>query len=279
MRKQDFINILKHESIDYKVKAYNDIISVLGDGYRNVFLTKLRSLPENVQFNNGGYVYLLSLKSLPESTQFNNSTYTYLYQLKFLPENTLFNNGGAVFLPLLEYLPKSTLFNNGGSIELKSLKSLPINFQFNNGGTVNLNSLKSLPENIQFNNGGSVYLGSLTSVPKSAQFNNGGTVYLKGNLFIPKNMNVNPFISKSIPKRKNEVKINTEVKDLYKILSKFFEYNYPVYSGSSITCLECKSEYWLTGREFKANIDNGLKKVFIHKSSCMTHDKLMKEIN
>ena len=66
---------------------------------------------------------------------------------------------------------------------------------------------------------------------------------------------------------------------LHKILSKFFEYNYPVYSGSAVVCLECKSEYWLSGPEFKDNTNDGFSRIFIHKSDCLTHDRLMKEIN
>ena len=65
----------------------------------------------------------------------------------------------------------------------------------------------------------------------------------------------------------------------HKILLKFFNDNYPVYSGTSIVCIECGNESWLSGQEFKDNIDDGLNNVFIHKSSCKTHDKLMKEFN
>ena len=162
----------------------------------------------------------------------------------------------------------SVLGNINLNVYLKSIESLPENTQFNNGGSVYLYSLKSLSENIWFNNIGNVNLRLLTSLPENPLFNNGGYVYLNGKKLEPKE-----YVFPVGNKRKNEVK------DLYKILLKFFEYNYPVYSGSSIICKECESEYWLTGQEFKANIDNGLRKVFIHKSTCMTHDKLMKELN
>ena len=66
---------------------------------------------------------------------------------------------------------------------------------------------------------------------------------------------------------------------LHKIVSKFFEYNYPIYSGSYVICLECKSEDWFSGPEFRSNIRDGFDRIFTHKSTCGTHDKLMKLIN
>ena len=246
MKASDFIDILTKKYIVFKIDTTNYIITVLG---KSIFLNSLESLPENVHFNNRGNINLDSLKSLPK--------------------NIKFNNDGDVYLESLTSLLENTRFNNGRNVYLKSLKLLPKNVQFNNGGYVYLSSLTSLPKSTQFNNGRSVYLYSLESTPENFQFNNGGAIILKNNILKSKE----PVSPAGKPKRKNEVE------NLYKILLKFFEYNYPVYSGSSITCLECKSEYWLSGKEFKADIDNGLRKVFIHKSTCMTHDKLMKELN
>ena len=114
MKRSIFIKILREEYILHEIK--DDIISVLGNECGNVHLRSLKSLPENVHFNNYGAIGLDSLTSLPKNTQF--------------------NNGGSVFLRSLKYLPENTQFNNGGGINLNSLESIPENFQFNNGGFI-----------------------------------------------------------------------------------------------------------------------------------------------
>ncbi|MCK9542649.1 MAG: DUF6166 domain-containing protein, partial [Novosphingobium sp.] len=151
----------------------------------------LTQLPENIQFNNNGYVYLPSLTQLPENIQFNNKGYVSLDSLTQLPENIQFNNGGSIYLDSLTQLPENIQFNNEGSISLNSLTQLPENIQFNNEGYVSLDSLTQLPENIQFNNEGYVSLDSLTQLPENIQFNNKGDVLLSALTQLPENIQFN----------------------------------------------------------------------------------------
>ena len=116
MKRSKFIKFLKENYIKYKLTG--DIISVLGNEYGNANLYLSKSLPENIQFNNGGYVDLNFLTSLPESVQFNNGGNVYFYSLTSLPESNNFNNGGHVYLKSLKSLPENIRFNNGGQIIL-----------------------------------------------------------------------------------------------------------------------------------------------------------------
>ena len=60
-------------------------------------------------------------------------------------------------------------------------------------------------------------------------------------------------------------------------LQKHFEFNYPVYSGTLVTCNECQEDYWMSGPEFKANSNDGFRKILLHSGDCETHNKLMAE--
>ena len=126
-----------------------------------------------------GYVNLYNLKSLPNNIQFNNEGNVNLHNLTSLPNNIQFNNKGYVNLPSLTSLPDNIQFNNNGYVDLTNLLSLPNNIQFNNKGVVYLHNLKSLPDNVQFNNKGPVNLYRLESLPmnKYEIFKNDGIVY------------------------------------------------------------------------------------------------------
>jgi hypothetical protein len=66
----------------------------------NVDIGYVKSLPDNVQFNNEGFVNLFSLKSLlPNNIQFNNKRNVYFYSLTSLPDNKyeIFKNEGIVY--------------------------------------------------------------------------------------------------------------------------------------------------------------------------------------
>ncbi|MFD2402968.1 hypothetical protein [Novosphingobium soli] len=154
MNINDFCALLDRKG--YVYTRADDAVDV--NGFHNVDLRSLTTLPESAAFNKGGYVDLRSLTTLPESAAF--------------------NNGGGVDLRSLTTLPESAAFNNGGGVDLRSLTTLPESAAFNNGGYVYLSSLTTLPESAAFNNGGYVYLSSLTTLPESAAFNNGGYVYL-----------------------------------------------------------------------------------------------------
>ena len=70
-----------------------------------------------------------------------------------------------------------------------------------------------------------------------------------------------------------------ENKLIVKILSKYYQFSYPIYSGGTVTCIECNKEYWMTGKEFKANINDGFRKIFMHDGACGTYTKFVEELN
>ena len=182
----EFEDILRKRNIEFYEENEGFIITHNG----NVNLRNLKSLPNNIQFNNNGYVELYNLTSLPDNVQFNNKGYVNLPNLTSLPNNVQFNNKGSVSLPSLKSLPNNVQFNNEGNVNLSDLESLPNNIQFNNKGSVRLSNLTFLPNNIQFNNKGDVDLSSLTSLPmnKYEIFKNDGIIlYNYGqNTFDPK---------------------------------------------------------------------------------------------
>jgi hypothetical protein len=200
-------------------------------------LSSLTTLPEGIQFNNGGYVDLRSLTTLPEGIQFNNGGDVCLRSLTTLPEGIQFNNGGNVDLRSLTTLPEGIQFNNGGDVYLSSLTTLPEGIQFNNGGDVYLNSLTTLPEGIQFNNGGDVDLSSLTTIPEGIQFNNGGDVDLSPLTTLPKGIQFNNGGYVYLNSGKKQVgtsylkRFNVEVKGNVAILFKRVSKDYKTQEG------------------------------------------------
>lgn len=63
------------------------------------------------------------------------------------------------------------------------------------------------------------------------------------------------------------------------ILQKFYKFDYPVYSGTSIKCIKCQNEEWISGQEFRDNINSYLVDLFQHKHGCSVNDQLQKSIN
>jgi hypothetical protein len=54
----------------------------------------------------------------------------------------------------------------------------------------------------------------------------------------------------------------------FQILHKYYTFDYPFYSGSSVTCMFCQESHWFTGQELKHNASNGWLKIFNHKATC-----------
>ena len=54
-----------------------------------------------------------------------------LYSVKTLPDNIIFNVGGYLFLDSVRSLPNNIVFNVGGNLILYSVESLPSNTIFN----------------------------------------------------------------------------------------------------------------------------------------------------
>jgi len=170
----EFEDFLRKNNIEFYEENEGFIITHKGD----VDLPNLKSLPDNIQFNNNGYVEFYNLTSLPDNIQFNNKGDVYLSNLTSLHDNIQFNNNGYVYLSNLTSLPDNIQFNNNGYVYLHNLTSLPDNVQFNNKGDVELYNLLSLPNNIQFNNKGPVNLYRLESLPmnKYEIFKNDGII-------------------------------------------------------------------------------------------------------
>ena len=80
-----------------------------------------------------------------------------LYSVKSLPDNIVFNIGGYLSLYSVESLPDNIVFNVGGCLWLSSVESLPANIVFNIGGYLDLISVRSLQNDIIFNVGGKIF--------------------------------------------------------------------------------------------------------------------------
>jgi len=100
--RNNFIEILKLEKIDYILDGDKNIITDVND---DVNLDGLTSLPSNVIFNNQGYVYLDSSTSLSSDNVFNNQGSIYLNSLTSLPIDIIFNNQGFIYLPRVTSIP------------------------------------------------------------------------------------------------------------------------------------------------------------------------------
>ena len=69
----------------------------------------INKLPDNVKFENKGYVFLNSLTTLPDNIKFENEGYVNLYSLNTLPDNVKFENEGYVYIDerLYNHLPEN----------------------------------------------------------------------------------------------------------------------------------------------------------------------------
>ena len=89
IKSQGFISLLnkkgyKHDLIDGKI-----IIS----HYTNVYLEKIRTLPDNVVFQNHSDVYLNDLESISPGTEFRNKGSVNLMLIKEFPVGVFMNTG------------------------------------------------------------------------------------------------------------------------------------------------------------------------------------------
>jgi hypothetical protein len=55
---------------------------------------------------------------------------------------------------------------------------------------------------------------------------------------------------------------------IFQMLMKYYSFEYPFYSGRSVSCKICKESQWFTGMELKYDADNGWLKIFKHKAQC-----------
>jgi len=112
IKRQEFIDILNKKNISYKIKknkqppAGVDKIIIGGD---DIYSNLITYIPDNVEFNNNGYLELSSLKEMGNNIIFNNHGYVWLSSL-----NKMGNN-----------LPKgrrnNIKFNNKGNVNLYSI--------------------------------------------------------------------------------------------------------------------------------------------------------------
>ena len=54
----------------------------------------------------------------------------------------------------------------------------------------------------------------------------------------------------------------------FQMLSKYYNFEYPFYSGRSVSCKICKESQWFTGMELKYGADSGWLRIFNHKAQC-----------
>ena len=140
MTQEAFIKKLNRKKYPYRIEG-DKIIVTYTTRLRSVDLTKLRSLPPGVVFENNGHVWLDLLESLPPGVEFKNI--------------------GDVVLDSLGNLSSVVVFENRGNVDLPVLTSLTLGVEFSNEGNVDLPQLTSIPPGVKFSNKSYVYLKSL----------------------------------------------------------------------------------------------------------------------
>lgn len=62
-------------------------------------------------------------------------------------------------------------------------------------------------------------------------------------------------------------------------LGAFYDFSYPVYSGSVVKCKGCHEEEWFTGNEIRGDARNGFLKIFQHSSTCHFKKRIADEFD
>ncbi|MFA5186953.1 MAG: hypothetical protein WC551_10775 [Patescibacteria group bacterium] len=83
----------------------NFIIKSEFEGFGDLDLRGLTSLPENAKLTAGGHLYLSGLTSLPENAKLTAGGHLYLRGLTSLPENAKLTAGGHLYLRGLTSIP------------------------------------------------------------------------------------------------------------------------------------------------------------------------------
>jgi hypothetical protein len=65
----------------------------------------------------------------------------------------------------------------------------------------------------------------------------------------------------------------------FQMLMKYYSFEYPFYSGRSVSCKICKESQWFTGMELKCDADNGWLKIFNHKAQCQAVEAIKKDLD
>lgn len=77
-----------------------DVKYLLGEKYvGNLYLALVKSLPNNIVFNVGGYLNLFSVEFLPDNIVFNVGDWLWLHSVESLPSTTVFNVSGKIIFP------------------------------------------------------------------------------------------------------------------------------------------------------------------------------------
>ena len=78
-----------------------DVKYLLGKRYGcSLYLTSVKSLPDNIVFDVGGSLYLSSVVSLPDNIVFDVGGSLYLPSVESLPSNTIFNINEKIYFPI-----------------------------------------------------------------------------------------------------------------------------------------------------------------------------------
>ena len=127
----------------------------------------INSLPKGIVFSNKGKV------EVPEN-------------IKYIPENVIFNNDGFLLLGGLEKVDPTVKFINKGDIffgfhinnKINEINKIPKGIVFNNKGNVIISSnIKYISENVIFNNDGDVKFENQKVIfSKGVRFNNKGKI-------------------------------------------------------------------------------------------------------
>lgn len=137
MIKDEFIQVLKKEGIDYREEYGRIIVNVDNDSDDETVLFYTRDIPKDVTFEGPKKLYII-------------------VGSKELPEGIIFRNNGSVTCSVESFHP-STRFENNGAVWLETLKEIKNGTEFKNKGQIYFQHLRKIGKDVLFNNKNGVY--------------------------------------------------------------------------------------------------------------------------
>lgn len=137
MIKDEFIEVLKKEGIDYREESGRIIVNVDDESDNETILFYTRDIPKNVTFEGPKKLYII-------------------VGSKELPEGIIFRNDGSVTCSVESFHP-STRFENKGAVWLETLKEIKDGTEFKNKGQIYFQNLTKIEDDVLFNNTAGVY--------------------------------------------------------------------------------------------------------------------------
>jgi hypothetical protein len=97
-----------------------DVCYLLGEKYKgDLSLPSVKSLPDNIVFNIGGYLEISNIKHIPSGTVFNVGKWLYMRFSTSISKDVVFNVGKWLWLYSVENISSDVKFNVGGEVAIR----------------------------------------------------------------------------------------------------------------------------------------------------------------